>query len=208
MHLNTQISMKKTLLLLSALLLTTTLDWAAAAVGKPAPDFTGTDINGKTHKLSDYRGKIVVLEAYNLDCPFCAHHFNTGSMQKLQAEVTSQGGVWLVINSVNAKHPSYRNPAAAQKEFQAQKMKATAWIDDNSGQIGKAYDLKTTPHLVVIDQKGIVAYDGAIDDKADANADPFKARNYVREAFQSLKAGKPVEVTKTKPYGCGVKYAE
>src|SRR6266542_4130936 len=113
--------------------------FATPQVGKPAPDFTVTDINGKTHKLSDYKGKIVVLEEYNLDCPFCANHFKSGAMQELQAYAGSKGVVWLVINSVNAKNPGYRDAAAAKKEFQAQKMKAAAWIDDSSGKIGKAY---------------------------------------------------------------------
>src|SRR5438876_12247667 len=106
---------------------------AAAYVGKPAPEFTATDINGKTHKLSDYKGKIVVLEAYNLDCPFCANHFKTGAMQELQAYAASKGVVWLLVDSVNPNSPSYRNSAAARKEFADEKMKAAAWIDDSSG---------------------------------------------------------------------------
>src|ERR1043166_6109412 len=120
--------------------------FAAAEVGKPAPDFTATDINGKTVKLSDYKGKIVVLESYNLDCPFCANHFKTGAMQELQKDVTAKGGVWLVVNSVNAKNKSYRSPDQAKAEFGAEKMSATAWLDDNSGSIGKAYGMRTTPH--------------------------------------------------------------
>ena len=109
---------------------------AAAEIGKRAPDFTATDINGKTHKLSDCKGKIVVLEAYNLDCPFCANHFKTGAMQELQSELTGKGVVWLIVNSVHAKHPSYRDAAAAKTEWAAQKIKATAWLDDSSGAIG------------------------------------------------------------------------
>lgn len=200
--------MTKSLLSLSALLASALIALAGAEVGKPAPDFTAKDIHGKTHKLADFKGKIVVLEAYNLDCPFCAHHFKTGAMQELQAYATSKGAVWLVVNSVHAQHGSYRKPEAAQKEFAAQKMKATAWIDDSDGKIGKAYGLKTTPHLVVIDPKGLVAYNGAIDNKPSDEGDPRAARNYVREALDSLLAGKPVAVTKTQPYGCGVKYAD
>jgi peroxiredoxin len=179
---------------------------ATAEVGKPAPEFTATDIEGKTHKLSDYKGKIVVLESYNLDCPFCHNHFKTGAMQDLQAEMTKEGVIWLMVNSVNAKNPGYRNPEAAKKEWAAQKMKATAWLDDHSGEVGKKYGMRTTPHMFVIDKNGVLAYQGAIDDRASDSGDPRTARNYVREAVQKLMAGQKLEVTQTKPYGCGIKY--
>jgi peroxiredoxin len=198
--------MKQTALLLSLLSFGATLVLGEVNIGKPAPEFTARDIEGKTHKLADYKGKIVVLESYNLDCPYCAHHFKTGAMQALQAEVTGKGAVWLVVNSSNPKSLSHRKPAAARKEWTAQKMKATAWIDDSDGKVGKAYGLKTTPHMVVIDKEGNVAYTGAIDDKPDSDGDLRKARNYVRDAVTALIAGKPVEVTRTKPYGCGIKY--
>jgi peroxiredoxin len=180
--------------------------WAVDS-GKPAPDFTATDINGKTVKLSDFKGKIVVLESYNLDCPFCANHFKTGAMQALQADLTGKGVVWLMVNSVNPNHPSHRTPAAAQKEWAAEKLSATAWLDDSSGTIGHLYGMKTTPDMYVIDKNGVLVYQGAIDDKADPSHDPKAARNYVREAVDDLLAGKPIEVSQTKPYGCGVKYA-
>jgi peroxiredoxin len=199
--------MKRSITILGSLLLGVGLVYAEATVGQPAPDFTAKDLDGKTHKLSDYKGKIIVVESYNLDCPFCANHFKTGAMQELQAEMTKAGVVWLVVNSISAQSPSHRNTAAAKKEWASQKMKATAYIDDSDGKMGKAYDLKVTPHMVVIDTKGTVAYNGAIDDKPDSEGDPRKARNYVREAISALKSGKPVEVTKTKPYGCGIKYA-
>ena len=198
--------MKKTLTLLMTLTAATAVTLAAPEVGKPAPDFTAKDINGKTQKLSDYKGKIVVIESYNLDCPFCANHFKKGTMQDLQAMVTDKGGVWLIVNSVNANHKSYRKPEAAKKEWDEQKMKATAWIDDSSGEVGKLYGMKTTPQMYVIDAEGILVYEGAIDDKASSSHDPAKARNYVKEAVASLQAGKPVEVTQTKSYGCSVKY--
>jgi hypothetical protein len=184
--------------------------WAMAevSVGKAAPGFTVKDIQGKEHKLADFKGQIVVLEAYNLDCPFVANHYRNGAMQDLQGYVVSKGAVWLVVNSVHAKHPSYRSPEKARTEFTGQKMKASAWIDDHSGSLGKAYGLKTTPHMIVIDAKGAVAYQGAIDDQADADADPRKARNYVREAVDKLLADQPLAVSKTKSYGCGVKYAD
>src|SRR6266705_3429887 len=125
--------MKKIVSFLAVMALGSALVLAEAVVGKAAPAFTAKDINGKTHKLSDYKGKIVVLEEYNLDCPFCANHFNSGAMQELQKYATSKGAVWLLVDSANSKSPSYRDPAAARKEFEAEKMKATAWIDDSSG---------------------------------------------------------------------------
>ncbi len=188
--------MKRLTLFLSALLFGQLLALAEAQIGKPAQDFTATDINVKTHQLSNYKGRIVVLESYNLECPFCANHFKTGAMQELQAYAAAKDVVWLLVNSASRHSGSYRNPAAARKEFAAQKMKAAAWLDDNSGAIGKAYGLKTTPHMVVIDKNGVVA------------CDPRKARNYVREAIDNLNAGKPVSVAKTKSYGCAVKYAD
>ena len=200
-------SMKRIICALTIVTLAARAALADADVGKAAPEFTAQDINGKTHKLSEYKGKIVVLESYNLDCPFCANHFRTGAMQELQGYATAKGVVWLVINSSGPKSFSYREPAKAKKEFAAQKMKATAWIDDSSGALGKAYGLKVTPHMVVIDKNGIVAYNGAIDDSPAAEGDPRKARNYVREAIDKLGAGQAVAVARTRPYGCGIKYA-
>src|SRR5438552_12065303 len=179
---------------------------AAAYVGKPSPDFTAKDIKGQTHKLSDYKGKIVVLEAYNLDCPFCHNHFKTGAMQELQGEMTGKGVIWLLVNSVNSKNPSYRSPEKAKQEWAAQKIKATTWIDDSSGELGKKYGMRTTPHMFVIDKNGVLVYQGAIDDRASPEGDPRTARNHVREAIKKLEAGEKVEVSQTKPYGCGVKY--
>jgi peroxiredoxin len=200
--------MKRIIAISCALVLATSLAFAEAIPGKPAPAFSAKDINGKTHNLSDYKGKIVILEEYNLDCPFCANHFKTGAMQELQKYATSKGAVWLLVDSASAKSPSYRTPAAAKKEFESEKMKATAWIDDSSGAIGKAYGLKTTPHMVVIDKNGVVAYTGAIDDRPDDSGDPRTAQHkYVREAIDALLAGQKPKVTSTKSYGCGVKYA-
>jgi peroxiredoxin len=179
---------------------------AATEVGQPAPDFTATDINGQTHKLSDYNGKIVILESYNLDCPFCRNHYTSGAMQELQRDLTAKGVVWLVVNSVSDKHPSHRTAEAAKKEWASQKMAATAWLDDSSGQVGKAYGMKTTPHMFVIDKQGVLAYQGAIDNRPSPEGDPRTARNYLRETVQKLQAGEKLNVSQTKPYGCGVKY--
>jgi peroxiredoxin len=179
----------------------------AAEIGKPAPDFSATDINGKTVKLSDYKGKIVVLESYNSDCPFCHNQYANGATQDLQKELAAKGVVWLIVNSVNPNNPSHRTPEQARQEIADQKIAATAWIDDSSGTVGHLYDMKTTPDMYVIDKNGVLVYQGAIDNKPDPTHDPRAARNYVRETVNALLAGKPVEVSQTKPYGCGVKYA-
>ncbi len=179
---------------------------AVAEIGKPAPDFTATDIHGKAIKLSDYKGKIVVLESYNLDCPFCHNHYSTGAMQALQKDLTSNGVIFLVVNSVSASHPSHRTTDAARKEWADQKMNATAWIDDSSGKLGHKYGMRTTPQMFVIDTAGMLVYQGAIDDRPSPSGDPRTAHNYVRTTIQQLQAGEKVTVSQTKPYGCSVKY--
>ena len=197
--------MKTTFALFTALTLASAA--LAVEVGKPAPDFSATDINGKTVKLSDYKGKIVVLESYNSDCPFCANQYNTGAMQELEGQMAAKGIVWLIVNSVNPNNPSHRTPDQAKQEWAKEKIAAIAWLDDSSGTIGHLYGMKTTPHMFVVNKDGTLVYDGAIDNKPDPQHDPRTARNYVSEAVDSLLAGKPVEVSQTKPYGCGVKYA-
>ncbi|MDE3066182.1 MAG: redoxin domain-containing protein [Verrucomicrobiota bacterium] len=198
--------MKKAVVLLSAMALAAST-WAVE-VGKPAPDFTGTDINGKTIHLSDYKDKIVVIESYNQDCPYCHNQYKTGAMQALQRDLRAKGVVWLLVDSVNPKNMSYRTPEQARKEMAAEKMDVTAWIDDSSGQIGRLYDMKTTPDMYVINQEGILVYHGAIDNKPDPFHNPRSADNYVRDAVNALLAGKPIQVSETKPYGCSVKYAD
>jgi peroxiredoxin len=178
----------------------------AAEIGKPAPEFTATDINGQTHKLSDYRGKIVVLESYNLDCPFCHNQYRSGAMQELQRDLAAKGVVWLLVNSVSPKHPSHRSAEAAKKEWASEKINASAWLDDGSGEVGRAYGMRTTPHMFVINASGVLVYQGAIDDRPAPDGDPRTARNYVREAVRELQAGDKVAVSQTKPYGCGVHY--
>jgi peroxiredoxin len=196
--------MKKALILLAAMAMAAST--FAIEIGKPAPDFTGTDINGKTVKLSDYKGKIVVIESYNSDCPFCMNHYKTGAMQELQRDLTAKNVVWLIVDSVNMKNFSYRTPEQARKEFVDQKITATAWIDDNSGAVGHLYGMETTPHMFVIAADGTLVYDGAIDNRPSPSGDPRTAKNYVRAAVDELLAGKPVEISQTKPYGCSVHY--
>ncbi len=197
--------MKKTFALIAVL--TLAVSAFAVEIGKPAPDFTGTDINGKTIKLSDYKGKIVVLESYNSDCPFCHNHYATGAAQELQKNLADKGVVWLMVNSTDPKNPSHRSPEDAQKEWKELKIAATAWLNDSSGTIGHLYNMKTTPHMFVIAANGTLAYDGAMDDQPKPFGDPRTAKNYVSTAVAQLLAGKPVAISHTKPYGCGVHYA-
>jgi len=198
--------MKKAFVLLTAMTLATAV--FAVETGKPAPDFTGTDINGKTVKLSDYAGKVIVIESYNSDCPFCNNHYKTGAMPELQKDLAAKGVMWLIVNSVNPKNPSHRTPEQAKAEMADKKITADAWIDDSSGTIGHLYGMETTPQMFVIDKTGTLVYDGAIDNKPDPSHDPKTARNYAREAVDAVMAGKPVAVSQTKPYGCSVKYAD
>ena len=127
-------------------------------------------------------------------------------MQELQRELTSKGGIWLLVDSVSPKYPNHRSPEAARKERANQKINATAWLDDSSGKIGKAYGMRTTPDMFVINQSGTLVYAGAIDDRPATGGAPRTAHNYVREAVQKLQAGQTLAVSQTKPYGCGVKY--
>jgi peroxiredoxin len=199
--------MKRTIASLALMALTASA-FAAAEVGKPAPDFTATDINGKAVHLSDYSGKVVVIESYNSDCPFCNNQYKTGAMQDLQKDMAAKGVVWLIVNSVNPNNSSHRTDAQAKEEMASKNMDVTAWLDDSSGSLGHLYGMKTTPHMFVIDKSGTLVYDGAIDNQPDPVHDPKTARNYVREAVDDLTDGKPIAVSHTKPYGCGVKYAD
>ncbi len=179
---------------------------AAPAIGKPAPDFTGTDSLGKTHKLSDLKGKTVVLEWTNPECPFVVRHYSSGTMQQLQQKYTKEGIVWLSINSSAEGKQGYETPDEANATFKENEFQSTALILDPKGEIGHLYDAKTTPHMFVIDKEGVLVYEGAIDDNDSAKPSDKPAKNYVSTALESLAAGKPVEVSQTKPYGCGVKY--
>jgi len=198
--------MKRAFVLLTAMALAA--NTLALEIGKSAPDFSATDINGKAIKLSDYAGKVVVIESYNSDCPFCNNQYKTGAMQDLEKDMAAKGVVWLIVNSVNPNNPSHRTPEQAKQEIADKKIVAAAWIDDSSGAIGHLYDMKTTPDMYVIDKNGVLVYQGAIDNKPDPQHDPRTARNYVREAVDALMAGQPVPVAQTKPYGCSVKYAD
>jgi peroxiredoxin len=179
----------------------------AVKAGDAAPDFTGTDSHGQTHKLSDYRGKFVVLEWHNNGCPFTQKHYESGNMQRLQKEWTGKGVVWFTMISSAPGAQGY--VTADEENAYMAKMHAvpTAAILDPKGNIGHAYEAKTTPHIFVINPQGQLIYNGAIDDKATPDqSDINGAKNYVSEALQEAMAGKPVAVASTRPYGCSVKY--
>jgi peroxiredoxin len=180
---------------------------AAPVVGQPAPAFTATDSNGKSHSLSDFRGKTVVLEWFNPDCPFVKKFYEPGAMQKQQAEARRNDVVWLVINSGAHGKQGHMTPQQANAYMSQHGLAATAFIPDPKGTIGRAYDAKTTPHMFVIDPKGTLVYAGGIDDNPSANsADIATAKNYVTAALGDLRAGRPVATATSRPYGCSVKY--
>lgn len=180
----------------------------AVDVGQPAPDFKLTDLDGNARSLSDYRGKTVVLEWNNPDCPIVRKHYDSGNIPTLQRDATADGVVWLMINSgaPGQQGADYSTPdlKSLLKKYDAA---PTAYFRDQDGNVGHLYSAKTTPHLYIIDPKGTLMYQGAIDSIPSANqADIAKATNYVRDALGAMKAGKPIQNTATKPYGCSVKY--
>jgi peroxiredoxin len=180
---------------------------AAPEIGKPAPEFTGTDSNGQSHRLSDFKGKIVVLEWTNPECPYVKKHYDSRNMQNLQKEFTGKDVVWLSINSGAKGKQGHQSPDEANKYIEEKGSMATARLLDETGEIGKAYGAKTTPHMYVINKEGVLVYDGAIDDNdSTASESVAKAKNYVRAALEEVMAGKPVTTAQTKPYGCSVKY--
>ena len=179
----------------------------ASTPGQPAPDFTITDASGKPVKLSDQRGKFVVLEWTNPECPFVQKHYDSGNMQGLQKEFTGRNVVWLSVNSTNRSHSEFKPGAEMTKWMSGHKAAQTAVLIDDTSAAGRAYSARTTPHMFVIDPQGKVVYAGAIDDKRSANpADAKTANNFVRAALTESLAGKPVTLAQTRPYGCSVKY--
>ena len=176
-------------------------------VGKAAPNFQGIDTQGNTINLSDYKGKIVVLEWSNHQCPYVVKHYEGGNMQSLQKETTKEGVVWLTIVSSAEGKQGYTKPQEANAIIEAKDAHATARILDPSGKIGHLYGARTTPHMFVVDAQGTLAYAGAIDSNSSVKSSTIaSATNYVREAVNDLMAGKDVKISSTKPYGCSVKY--
>ncbi|MET0252147.1 MAG: redoxin family protein [Novosphingobium sp.] len=179
-----------------------------AAIGAPATGFTATDMTGKPVSLAQFKGKTVVLEWNNPGCPFVKKHYDSGNMQKTQAAAAAQGVVWLTVNSGAPGQQGNLTGAEAQKFVAAQKARPARYLLDPAGKVGHAYGARTTPHLFIIGGDGRLVYRGGIDDKPTADpADIAKARNHVLAALGELKAGKPVSVADTRPYGCSVKYA-
>ena len=193
---------------LSLLLLGLNLSsFAAVEPGEEAPDFTLTDSKGISRKLSDFRGKFVVLEWLNHDCPFVKKHYGSGNMQKLQQEYTAKGVVWLSIISSAPGKQGHRTGPQADADTKDKKANPTAVLLDPAGEVGQKYEAKTTPHMFVLDKDGKVIYAGAIDSiKSTDSTDVTKAENHVRAALDAALAGKPVSTPSTKPYGCSVKY--
>lgn len=180
---------------------------AAPKLGETAPDFTATDTKGVSHTLSALKGKIVVLEWTNPECPFVKKYYDSKAMQGLQQEYTAKDIVWITINSGAEGKQGHLTDDTANAYITDHGAKQSAYILDANGAIGKSYDAKTTPHMFVIDKDGKLVYDGAIDDNDSANAaDVATAKNYVRGALDEVIAGKDVTEAKTKPYGCSVKY--
>jgi peroxiredoxin len=181
---------------------------AAAKVGTAAPPFTAATTTGTSQGLADLRGKIVVLEWTNHDCPYVRKHYETGNMQALQREATGQGVVWLTVISSAPGTPGYVTPPQADELTASRKAAPTAVLLDPKGTVGKLYGATNTPHMYVIDKAGTLAYAGAIDDRPTSRrADVQGANNYVRAALQSVAAGEPVKTPVTRAYGCTVKYA-
>ena len=177
------------------------------AAGKPAPDFTLTDTTGKAQTLSSFKGKYVVLEWTNYDCPFVKKHYGTGNMQRVQKMYTEKGGVWLSINSSAVGKQGNYPPETWNEMIKAKGSAASAVLLDADGKVGHLYGAKNTPTLFVINPEGVLIYLGAMDDKPSFNPDDVKgAKNYVELALDAALAGKPVETPVTQPYGCSVKY--
>ena len=193
----------------AVLTLASTTSARAAQVGAPAPGFHGTDSSGKTQSLDQYKGKYVVLEWHNHDCPYTIKHYKSGNMQSLQKEWTAKGVVWFTVISSAPGTQGYVD--AGQENAYMKKMGAqpTAAILDPKGEIGHLYEAKTTPNMYVINPSGKLIYAGAIDDHATTEvSDIPSSKNYVSTALTEAMAGQPVQTAYTRPYGCSVKYAQ
>ncbi|MAN80109.1 MAG: thioredoxin family protein [Rhodospirillaceae bacterium] len=180
---------------------------ADPVVGSPAPGFTGTDTKGQKVSLADYLGKTVILEWTNHDCPFVVKHYSSGNMQMTQKKAVEDGVVWLSVISSAPGEQGHVSGAEADALTQSRNASPSAVLLDPTGEIGRLYNARTTPHMFIIDTKGLLTYHGAIDSiKSTAVTDIPKAQNYVLNALAQMKAGQPVKPHGTRPYGCSVKY--
>ena len=198
----------KMLLVTAALALAANTAFAVATVGQPAPTFTVQDSSGKTVSLANFKGKLVVLEWVNPGCPYVVKHYGSANMQGTQKDATTKGVVWLAVNSTSADHGDYKAPAAMAQWMQGHKAAASATLMDADGKVGRAYGARTTPHLYIVDPKGLLVYAGGIDNKPSINpADIPGATNHVKVALGEALAGKAISQSTTRPYGCSVKYS-
>ncbi|HYG46323.1 MAG TPA: redoxin domain-containing protein [Allosphingosinicella sp.] len=176
-------------------------------VGKAAPDFRASDVDGRLVSLADFRGRTVVLEWSNPECPTVKKHYDSGNMQKTQAQAAAAGVVWLTINSSAEGEQGHMTPVRAKARTALEQSRRTAYILDPKGEIGRRYGAKATPHMYIVNPAGTLVYNGGIDDKPTTDpADIAGARNHVLAALGELKAGKPVSVPTSRAYGCSVKY--
>jgi glutathione peroxidase-family protein len=178
-----------------------------AKLNEQAPNFKLMDSNGKEHSLSDFKGKLVVLEWINYECPFVKKHYDSKNMQTLQEKYTKQGLIWLTIcSSAESKQGNFANDEINSRS-KKHNAKFTAYLVDSDGKVGKMYGAKTTPHMYIINKAGKLVYAGGIDDKASTDLEDIKgAKNYVSLALDELLVGKNVSIQSSKPYGCSVKY--
>jgi peroxiredoxin len=194
--------------LIAAALAAPVLVQAAATVDAPAPAFTATTAEGKTLSLADFKGKTVVLEWTNADCPYVRKHYGSGNMQSQQKAATAKGVVWLQILSSAPGEQGYADGPAALKLNAERGAAPTATLLDPKGELGKLYGAQTTPHMYVVRPDGVLAYKGGIDSLATPDkADIARAEPYVTEALAAVAEGRKVEKASTRPYGCSVKYA-
>ena len=181
---------------------------ASATVGTPAPDFSLPDANGRSVRLSDFRGRHVVLEWTNPGCPFVQKHYRSGNMQALQREAAAAGVVWLTINSTEPGHGDYLPPAQLARWTGEQRARPTATLLDEDGRVGRAYGARVTPHMYLIDPQGRLLYVGGIDSIPSARVEDIgPATNFVRLGLQEALAGRSLSRPTTPPYGCSIKYA-
>jgi len=180
---------------------------AKVTVGEAAPAFVLNDLDGNPRSLADFNGKYVVLEWVNYDCPFVRKHYRSGNMQKLQKTYTGRDVVWLSICSSAPGKQGYFELAELKDRMKEFEVAPTAYLRDPDGNVGRLYEAKTTPHMFVIDPKGVVIYAGGIDNKPSTDLDDIAtATNYVSAALDAALGDRKVDVTNSKPYGCSVKY--
>jgi hypothetical protein len=180
---------------------------APLKIGEPAPDFTATDSKGDSIHLKDYRGKTVVLEWTNADCPYTRKHYTSGNMQSTQGLAHQQGIVWLTVVSSAPGKQGYVNGPEADALTSSRKAAPTAVVLDPAGAVGRLYAAKTTPHMFVIDKNGALQYMGGMDSLATTDeSDIARAEPYLKEAMLAVAQGNPAPHPVTKPYGCSVKY--